>query len=429
MCGIFGVVNGSKNRSSRSSICNFFSDAFIASQVRGVDSSGLFQLRKNIYHHHKLPVDGTTFVAEKFAKEYFFAVDSARATVGHVRAATAGKVATENAHPFFIQGPKETDPFLVGCHNGTLSSWRGKEGASKFDVDSKWALNLIHLDGIKAFEKFDGAYSFVWAASETQDTLHMARNKERPMYYAYEKNKDVMLFASEHGMLAWLADRNDIVLEDKIYTTQTDYLYEFNIDNPREFKKEKLPAYKYDVSRSAGTGDTFAQTAFFNRVFKDIPLITAANKSVGNTIVGDLLPAVVQLPQGNKVQVLGTITQDEKDLAELFKGLGLKCSITIEARDDVTGDVYCTLLDAVDPAEDVDALRESVYGIIRSVPKATYEILVLRKANAATIVGATEELFDSGKPELAYLLSVPFVTELETIQSMTDKYEKQATVH
>jgi hypothetical protein len=244
MCGIVGIINGKKDRKARGGICSYLRDAIVANSLRGFDSTGLVQATKSgkhLVYTTKQATDGTAFVLDSKNYGYLRDADDSPFTFVHNRAATRGEVTEENAHPF--QHTNAKGEWLIGCHNGTLNSWGTPAGAHK--VDSDWALEQIANDGLDAFEKFDGAYAFVWYGHrEGTKTINIARNSARPMFVAYVKDEDRMLFASEYLMIVWLAQRNGISLEEKIIDLQPGYLYQFDVDNPREFKKTHLPAFR-----------------------------------------------------------------------------------------------------------------------------------------------------------------------------------------
>lgn len=243
MCGIVGIINGTKNRNADGRISGYLRDAIVANTLRGFDSTGIVQASKNPKHlvyTEKATVDGLGFLRIKKNETFIRDADDTAFTFVHNRAATRGAVTEENAHPF--QHTNDNGDWMIGVHNGTLTGWTSSD---EFKVDSDWALSQIAYDGADAFEKFDGAYAFVWYGErEGVKVINMARNSQRPMFVAYVKDTNRMLFASEHLMMVWLADRNNLKLDDEIIDIQPGMLYQFDTDNPRIFKKSKLPFYK-----------------------------------------------------------------------------------------------------------------------------------------------------------------------------------------
>jgi predicted glutamine amidotransferase len=264
MCGIFGVVTG-KTRNPK--LSSFVSDAFIASQVRGVDSSGIMQadsiIRNKVVATHKLPVCGSMFVSDKAAKNIIdSAGDVGNITVCHVRAATSGKITLDNAHPFIIESPDgRLDRELVGVHNGTLHSWATHKEAKYYDVDSEWGLSQIYTHGVDAFRNtIKGAFVFAWWDRNEHKILNFALNDQRTMFVTFTDNDD-MLFASEAGMLYWLAERNSIKLSEKILQLRSDRHYKFEVGKLSNYTSEELPKFVAAPSSTSTTTTTTTKAA------------------------------------------------------------------------------------------------------------------------------------------------------------------------
>lgn len=250
MCGIHFVIN--TEPSSKHNLSNFLEDAFYANQVRGVDSSGLFQVKgysgkdgKPEVSFFRNAVNGSEFLKDSGVKSMITASKHSRATVCHVRHATQGSVRTENAHPFVTK--REDGSRIIGVHNGTLTNWRNKEGASDFTVDSQWLYSKLADDGAKAFEGFEGAWALVWYDSRNPDIMYFARNDKRPLFYATSEDGKAIIGASELGMLGWLADRNNIALQKndkgiKFFYPPTGEVMEINI---RTLEKKFYPYSEY----------------------------------------------------------------------------------------------------------------------------------------------------------------------------------------
>lgn len=272
MCGIFGIVRAGKNLVVKNNLSKFIEDAFITSCVRGLDSSGVMQIDKSRQLYiHKMAVMGPLFLDNKTTKQYVRDAGDNNVTVCHVRAATVGRVAADNAHPFMHirDGSKKSERTRVaGVHNGTLSTFNTRcANRSEYSVDSEWAIDHIAKEGADAFEDFSGAYSFVWWDENNPDVLNFARNKERPMHWLFSKDRKIMLFASEHGMLAWLAQRNEIDVEDKIYSTTTDQLYTVNFGGDTiEVSKAALPSFRAFTMGSSTASNT-SQTSHYSQQY------------------------------------------------------------------------------------------------------------------------------------------------------------------
>lgn len=316
MCGIHGHIK--LDYAISQAQCGFIRDGFVAGSLRGMDSSGIFQLdRKFKAYTHKKAIAGPDFAFTKMTERYIKDVDSSRATICHLRHATMGKVEEDNAHPFEVE--KADGNWIVGVHNGTLSNWKFKEGAKDFDVDSNWALSHIADKGVEAFKDFEGAFCFIWWDGAKKDKLFMCRNKDRPMHFRLSADGTQMFFASEAGMLAWLTERNDCKPAKEIYTLEAEQVYEFDMSKSKvEWKKTPMPKkvitpYVAPVARQAAssgvvnnTPTAVANAIQMNRFLKGIKQAAAGAR--------DILALELAEDNGRKKKVL---TDKEKEEARL----------------------------------------------------------------------------------------------------------------
>lgn len=258
MCGIHGVIN--KSGIALASLSSFMSQGFLANSLRGTDSSGVFQIDKQSRKFmHKSMISGYNFCETKIATRFCTDVATSPITVGHVRAATHGKVTAENAHPFLVERPGGKS-CIIGVHNGTITNWRSHKDSTAYDVDSEWALTQIAKDGVDALELMSGSYCFVWWDEDKPGKLFMVRNEDRPMHLLLNAAKSAAMFASEAGMLAWLAERNKIETDDMIYSLEPHKLYTFDVEktgSPITWTKANAPKYKapsYNTHNNSGRG-------------------------------------------------------------------------------------------------------------------------------------------------------------------------------
>lgn len=245
MCGLHGIFTNKKEHNADS----FMRNAFTANMLRGVDSSGVAQIDVDLneYNYHKLPVSGNFFVQDGVADGILSAASKAKTlTMGHVRAATVGKVSMANAHPFVVEQEDEEygSRVLIGMHNGTLTGWSSNKNAKYYNVDSEWALNHIAEEGFDAFEDIRGAFCFTWWDSDKPTMLNIARNSERTLYVAMLKSGG-LAYASEAGMLYWLLERNKVEMDGPILELEAGYWYKFDVDDVKNFDKLKLPSTSY----------------------------------------------------------------------------------------------------------------------------------------------------------------------------------------
>lgn len=253
MCGIFFVLNNESNKQSK--IAAFLRDAFITSQVRGVDGSGMAVIggktpvEKKHPFFFKTMINGSGFIEQGEVKGGISRAGDAVAALCHVRAATHGKVSAANSHPFRVL--REDGSWIIGVHNGTLAGWERGPDAKDFEVDSEWALRMIANHGADAFEYFTGSFAFVWYDSLHPDKVYMARNDRRTLNFLVDESRKVMYGATEAGMLGWLAERNNITPakdnkgSHEMYFLMPDHLYTFDLNNIGKYTAESLPKYNY----------------------------------------------------------------------------------------------------------------------------------------------------------------------------------------
>lgn len=399
MCGILGVINGRKSRNARASICNFIKDGIVAGSVRGLDSTGVMQVDKKGTYMQKDISSGSDFVRLKEVGPFYNDADTSFATVVHHRAATSGAITLQNAHPFYHE---HTDGNVLGVHNGSLINWTKVPGSDKFNVDSSWAMNMLGKHKEKAFEYFNGAYCFVWHDTATKGWLNMARNKERPMHFAYVKDGSCMVFASEPGMLHWLCSRNGIALKDDlIYELEEDMLYSFNLNNPKEFTKTKLPSIIYTHFKD--------ETAAVNFTGVRTPIATGMRSAWGSSQddwlrgLSDALKTEAEKQEETKVEEpLDTgeeikrawdgVYTEEEEQAKLLELLGVEVTVELETYDWATKTVYCSYMYPVREFTE-HVIWDSEIGdvIIRDVDKKTYEALSMRTTHDVRVLGAYDD--------------------------------------
>lgn len=259
MCGIVGIAGQLNVKEEKA-----FRMMLILDTVRGEDSTGFVSVN---------PL-GETLVGKE-AGDPFYLFNSEewvamtrrpnRVLIGHNRYATVGRVNKKTAHPF------EFDE-VVGVHNGTLGNKWALIDGYKFDVDSEALYNTIDKNGVKdAIDRVTGAWSLVWW-NKLEDRLHFLRNKERPMYIAWTKDKKNILWASERWIIEIAAAKNNIDILD-LEPTEIDKLYSFDLTKEGHIKKPhvgimvseyKPPVYhQYNYNNVQNSGGHHANGAGF----------------------------------------------------------------------------------------------------------------------------------------------------------------------
>lgn len=181
-------------------------------QDRGKDSFGYYVPNKEI--------SKTLGKIEDIGSVKDFKLTESNLFIGHVRAATVGKVEVKNAHPF-IHGN------VILAMNGTLSNHdelanEYKLDSSTFEVDSDILTACLNKDQTKdVFTKILGGCAVIYTDSNT-DTLYCYRNSERPLY---------------RGML-----------NGNMYISSIDKSLKYiGCDNVKEFKQDNLYQIKDGV--------------------------------------------------------------------------------------------------------------------------------------------------------------------------------------
>lgn len=265
MCGIVGMA-GDLTLKDR----DIFEDMLDVCQLRGRDSTGVIRVNRQ----------GTQYSWAKRVGPPAYLVDSREydkkireigisALVGHCRAKTVGDVTVKNAHPFDIE-----EAGIVGVHNGTLKNFYSLSGHTTGNSDSHSLYETIAKEGAEeTFSKVEGAYACVWWDQNT-GRLNFIRNKERPLWFTYSKDKRKMYWASEPWMFGAVYRKEELWDGDggKVYISlEEDTLYsiEVNANAPKdkpvfkiaEGKKiEKKPLVSRHIGFAHGPGGSYLKT-------------------------------------------------------------------------------------------------------------------------------------------------------------------------
>ena len=256
MCGIVFTMNSA---SYANDIDDWLKDAMLASQVRGTDSAGMFQVNQGKVDWFKNGISPTEFLKAEEVKKLIRCSAWTDATVGHVRAATVGGVTTQNAHPF--QAFRDDDSYIIMVHNGTLTGWKNKKDSENYTVDSEWMAHMLATEGADAFEYFSGAFAIVWFDSRHPKHLFMARNKERPLHYCVVNKGKSIIGCSELGMLGWLGAKHGLVTDtaesqDIPYYLEEGKIYKFSLEKIGDFTVVDYPKYDPSTSTYTSTAST-----------------------------------------------------------------------------------------------------------------------------------------------------------------------------
>lgn len=267
MCGLFGLIGQGVNANDLKALRSLG----YVSELRGRHGTGFIQGKM---YETTLDIE-TDKTGEDFAYHLDWNEDiKYRGKTGrhflntiqdnlflcHVRHATFGVISPENAHPFEYKN-------VVGMHNGTL---RTKEflpnpnDATKDWTDSACLYSTISKEGLSLVLPRltqDDAFALVMV-DKTDNRIKIIRNKERTLFWAVDRTRGCLWYASEACFLRFIADRHNLNLTDPV-AFDVDTLYSFRpsqviTNNEPKWNKEK-------VFIKAGFVATFRSNAGYQR--------------------------------------------------------------------------------------------------------------------------------------------------------------------
>jgi len=261
MCGLVGIASGFTLSNDGS---DFLAEALYADQLRGKDSTGVALVDKdNNVSVFKKALSASDFLDHRIGQEAIRTSMRSYIAIGHNRATTIGSSTTANAHPFHYGR-------FVGAHNGTIREHKDIFSVSKYTVDSE---NLIaSLDNDKdpasTLAKIHSGAFAITVYDDYEQHMIFARNDKRPLYLLQLEDK--VLWASEMGMLHWLAIRNNLIDSDKkkgkVIAVPENTILRYNCDTLEFEKREKFTpdsapvynnaSYKYNRGRGLNTVHT-----------------------------------------------------------------------------------------------------------------------------------------------------------------------------
>lgn len=222
MCGLVGIYSSNMMAKHKDALAALlYLDTW-----RGRDSTGVAAIRHNADTHIlKSTVPGYEFVEGPKLDQHLKLNDFC--WIGHNRFGTTGKNIKTNAHPFEILDD-DGSCILVGAHNGTLKNKHALMDHVKFGTDSEALYNHIANTSLEeTIPLVEGAWALTYY-DHIAEELRFIRNKERPLFYAFEEGKKTLIWASEMWMIRVACSRFDIKLQDdKVFSFAEDTLYAF----------------------------------------------------------------------------------------------------------------------------------------------------------------------------------------------------------
>lgn len=239
MCGLVGIFGADITPLEH----DLFKWLLVLDSIRGEDSTGIAFKKKvttsGKYYACLIKNEGTPYSLfsrnpELFDQKDFKMVNKTgerfEYLMGHNRSATAGAVNARNAHPFHIN-------HITGCHNGTILTglhrlpWVTAELQGETDSEKMFLALAKGWTLQKIVDTVTGAIAFTWYNSKT-NTYNLYRNKERPLFFAYNKQAGKVAYASEKWMLEVAAFKSKAfwAKTEIVELAENEHL-EFQLDN------------------------------------------------------------------------------------------------------------------------------------------------------------------------------------------------------
>lgn len=220
----------------------FIWQALYIDALRGWDATGLATVSstKNI-EINKKALPAQDFLSLKQVDSQIEAY-AARVFIGHNRAATRGAINNVNSHPF-------QHGHITLVHNGSLVNYDNLPDHSHFQVDSDALAHSIYKIGtVETLKKVKGAFALVWYDSELEKVF-MVRNSQRPLHFAFIKNENMVMYASEKKMLEFLISRAGYEV-DQITELPVGKLISFDpfSDNIKDYESQDVDFFVYNYS-------------------------------------------------------------------------------------------------------------------------------------------------------------------------------------
>lgn len=243
MCGIVGFATNKP----RAGLKDFMAQGLIVDSLRGMCGTGIYayDTKDKEAWVWKRALSGYDFVNTLQFSQFADKANFLPLVIGHNRASTIGAAKDANCHPFVYD-------HIGLVHNGTLRNYHTLvKGYQEFNhpVDSAYAAYAMAKYGVvETLEKIEGAFVFVWHDMK-ENTLNIARNSMRDIWYITDKEGENLYFASEYQMLDWLLARQNFATWGKYKSPAEFTILSWELGKPfkqpavRKFEEYTPPKY------------------------------------------------------------------------------------------------------------------------------------------------------------------------------------------
>ncbi len=259
MCGILGIALNDNNNSGNSVQKKILEDLFKLSESRGKEASGLALLQNGDINVIKSPSPASVLSKSKEYRNLLSSIssDTSFSAIGHSRLVTNGSASlNENNQPALQEN-------LICVHNGIITNDNkifDKFRIEKSQLDTLALLKLINTFSekhdlieaiVKSYQVIEGSAScaFIEAGS---NNITLATNNGS-LYFIYDKDKKIFIFASEQIILKRIQKKYDILKKcTDIKKLQACNLISINLN---DFSKTKA-SWNYDFNTTSGFWET-----------------------------------------------------------------------------------------------------------------------------------------------------------------------------
>ena len=247
MCGLYGFICKPSFTRGGAAKKRFLVDAMYVSALRGMEGTGLAITKDTLASPfvYKKAMPASDFYQLKTSQRIVNSAEDACMVLGHTRSATRGFIDDESAHPFQYG-------HITLIHNGTVNGLHNSAKGCDIQVDSAQLAYAFWKSGNEKsiLEEITGQYCVIWHNSKT-GTINIARNNDKPLYWAHIPEWEGLAFMSEYQSLAYVLDRADIKIKDGYWYPLPHHIYSWKIN--KDGLQESAIPFDPTVTRARGS--------------------------------------------------------------------------------------------------------------------------------------------------------------------------------